>query len=183
MVAWKLMATLEATMRPPRPFPAGASERLAVLLKTARQKEHYQRVQCCWLRAAFSLPAEHIARTIGWSVQTVYQVHSTYSRGGEAALEPHPEGGRRRANLSLAEEKALLAGFVAEAEAGGLLEVGAIVTAYEKAVGHHVPPSTVYRMLKRHDWRTIAPRPRHPKNDPIRAEEFKKNWGPPLRNT
>lgn len=170
-------------MRPPRAFPEGASERLSALLKSTRQKEHYQRIQCCWLRAAFDLSAERIASMIGYSVQTVYQVHSRYLSGGEAALEPRPRGGRRRANLSLAEEQALLADFVAEAEAGGLLEVGALIAAYEKAVGRQVPPSTVYRMLKRHDWRKIAPRPHHPQNDPVQAEAFKKNWHPPWQNT
>jgi len=178
MVGCELIATLEATMRTPRPFSAGASERLAALLKTARLKEHYQRVQCCWLRAAFSLPAEQIARTIGWTVQTVYQVHSTYMKGGETALEPNTEGGRRRANLSLTEEEALLSGFDAKAEAGHILEVRAIITSYERVVGRRVSPSTVYRMLKRHDWHKIEPRPRHPKNDPIKVEEFKKNCAP-----
>ena len=52
--------------------------------------------------------------------------------------------------------------------------MGEIITAYEKAVGRHVAPSIVYRMLKRHDWRKIMPRPRHPKNDPVQFEMFKK---------
>ncbi len=73
--------------------------------------------------------------------QTVYQVHSAYLKDGETALEPQSHGGRRRANLLLAEEEALLANFVAKAESGSLLVMGEIITAYEKAVGRHVAPS------------------------------------------
>ena len=98
-------------MRTYRPFPAGSKEKLEVLLKETKHSVHFKRVQCCWLRVAFNLPAENIAQTVGWSTQTVYQVHSAYLKDGETALEPQSHGGRRRANLLLAEEEALLANF------------------------------------------------------------------------
>jgi transposase len=84
-------------------------------------------------------------------------------------------GGRRHENLSLDEEKALLEEFSPVAERGGMLEVSAVKAAYEARVGHAVPKSTVYRMLKRHGWRKVVPRPQHPKNDPARQRAFKKN--------
>jgi len=56
-----------------------------------------------------------------------------------------------------------------------MLEVSQVKLAYEKAVGHAVPKSTVYRMLARQGWRKIAPRPHHPQVDTTRQPAFKKN--------
>ncbi|HEY5344316.1 MAG TPA: winged helix-turn-helix domain-containing protein, partial [Solirubrobacteraceae bacterium] len=39
--------------------------------------------------------------------------------------------------------------------------------------GRPVGPSTLYRILKRHGWRKVVPRPRHPDADPERQEAFK----------
>ena len=52
--------------------------------------------------------------------------------------------------------------------------VNEVKAAYEEIIGHSVPKSTVYRVLARHGWRKIAPRPRHPKFDPEKLEAFKK---------
>ena len=53
--------------------------------------------------------------------------------------------------------------------------VSEIRAAYERAVGHPVPKSTVYRMLARQGWRKLAPRPRHPRSDIQAQEAWKKN--------
>lgn len=39
-------------------------------------------------------------------------------------------------------------------------------------MGHQVHKSTVYRLLQRHQWRKIKPRPRHPNTDPEEQEKF-----------
>jgi len=83
-------------------------------------------------------------------------------------------GGRRRANLSLEAEEQLLRHFFEKANRGEVLVVNEVKAVYEGAVGHRVPKSTVYRMLARHGWRKIAPRPRHPKADPQKVTSFKK---------
>jgi hypothetical protein len=41
-----------------------------------------------------------------------------------------------------------------------------------KKVGSAVAPSTVYRMLDRHGWRKVIPRPRHPKADMQAQDAF-----------
>ena len=58
---------------------------------------------------------------------------------------------------------------------GSVLVVTEIKKAYESIVGRMVSESTIYRMLSRHGWRKIMPRPVHPKNDPDAVNEFKKN--------
>jgi len=163
-------------MRTPTPMPVGAVEELGVLLKEAKTRGQFQRIQCVWLRATLGMSSEEVARAIGWHPVSVRRVQARYLREGAASLIGVGRGGRRHENLTVQEERALLSDFLAEAERGGMLEVSVLKAAYEQAVGHSVPNSTVYRMLKRHGWRKLAPRPRHPKGDPLRQESFKKNF-------
>lgn len=120
--------------------------------------------------------AEEIARHCGVSKATVHDVISTYNRLGVAAVETAGKGGRRRQYLTLEEEKAFLAPFFEQAQAGLIATVAEIWQAFEKRVGHHVDNSTIYRLLNRHGWRKLLPRPRHPQADPQAQEQFKKTF-------
>ena len=78
-----------------------------------------QRIQMVLLReSGMTQPA--IAEAMGVSLSTVNRVHMAYDQGGLQALKPKPNGGRKRENMSLAAERALLARF--PKAAGGLLE-------------------------------------------------------------
>ena len=46
--------------------------------------------------------------------------------------------------------------------------------AYQERTDKAVARSTVYRLLERHGWRKIVPRPRHPKADVAAQAAFKK---------
>ena len=162
-------------MRPARAFPKGATDKLRVALQQAKTKSNFQRVQCLWLRAALGLDANQVAIAIGWQPTSVRRLQAGYLHEGEAILSTVGRGGRRHQNLAEEEEGRLLSQFSTRAERGGMLEVSQIKGAYEKAIGHSVPKSTVYRMLARHGWRKIAPRPRHPRVNLKRQQEFKKN--------
>jgi transposase len=118
--------------------------------------------------------AEDIARHCGVSKATVHAVIASYNRQGVAAVETAGKGGRRSGYLSLEEEKEFLAVFFARAEAGELTTTAEIWRAFESRVGHEVDESTIYRLLNRHGWRKLMPRPRHPKADPQAKEQFKK---------
>jgi transposase len=165
-------------MRPQRPIDHKAAQALAQLLQQATSKADFQRVQCLWLRASLGLHHRETARAVGWSASHVKRVWSEYFKQGEAALLKPGRGGRRRQNLTLPEEETLLGGFLSAASQGGVLVVDEVKGAYEQRLGRTVPKSTVYRMLARHGWRKIAPRRRHPRNDPAQAEAFKKNCAP-----
>ena len=162
-------------MRPARAFPKGATERLRVALQLSETKSNFQRVQCIWLRAALGLDANQVAIAIGWQPTSVRRLQAQYLHKGEEILNTVGRGGRRHQNLSEEEEVQLLGQFTARAERGGMLEASQVKGAYEEAIGHCVPKSTVYRMLARHGWRKIAPRPRHPRVNLKRQQEFKKN--------
>ena len=108
---------------------------------------------------------------------TGYQ-RSGFQRGpgdGVEALKPRPSGGRKRENMTLEEEKALLARFTKAAGAGEMLNIHDLKAAYEKAVGHETSKSTIYNLLARHGWRKLMPRPFHPRRD-IAAQDAFKKW-------
>lgn len=122
------------------------------------------------------LSLEDTGRLIGRSRATVVRLRGRFKQGVEHPEQtPRQWGGRRRQNMTQEEEAVFLAPFFEQAKQGGILVVAPIQAAYEKALGRKVPESTVYRLLARHGWRKIAPRPRHPKGDPQAQEAWKKN--------
>src|SRR5579875_4141150 len=120
--------------------------------------------------------ASVIARHCGVSKATVHAVISRYNRFGITAIETPGKGGRRRQYLRLEEEQEFLAPFFAQAERGEVATVEQIWHAFEQHVGHSVDDSTIYRLLHRHGWRKLMPRPRHPKSDLETQEQFKKTF-------
>jgi transposase len=126
------------------------------------------------IRATLGSTAARIAQLLGWSTATVHVIHSRWAKEGESLFDLRPRGGRRHRHLSVEDEANLLAPFAAQAQAGGMLHVSEIQRALEQQVGVAVAASTVYRMLDRHGWRKVVPRPRHPKADMQSQDAFKK---------
>lgn len=149
-------------------------ERLAERLKRAGSHAEYQRIQCVLIRATLGSSAREIAQLLGWSTATVHVMHSRWARQGEAIFEVRARGGRRHQHLTPGQEQELLAPFVQRAQAGGMLTVAELQQAYRERVGKEVARSTIYRLLDRHGWRKVVPRPRHPKADVAAQGAFKK---------
>jgi transposase len=120
--------------------------------------------------------ATEIALHTGTTVRTVHQVISDYNRLGAAAIETPGKGGRRKSYFSSEEETAFLAKLSALAEKGEITTRAEVKVAWERQLGHQVHRSTIYRLLKRHQWHKIKPRPRHPKADPEEQAEFKASF-------
>lgn len=148
--------------------------RLADRLKRAGSHAEYRRIQCVLIRATLGSSAAEIAQLLGWSTATVHVLHSRWAQEGDAVFDLRGRGGRRHQYLTPEQEAQLLAPFVARAHAGGMLTVAEIQRAYEQRAGKAVVPSTIYRLLERHGWRKVVPRPRHPKADVAAQAAFKK---------
>ena len=147
--------------------------RLKTALRWKGHPEQRQRIQMVLLReSGMTQPA--IADAMGVSLSTVNRAHMAYDHGGLKALRRKPSGGRKRENMTLVEEKALLTRFAKAAGAGELLNIHDLKVAYENAIGHETSKSTVYNLLARHGWRKLMPRPFHPKRDPAAQDAFKK---------
>ena len=161
-------------VRPRQKSTESQNKAVEAALKTARTKEEYQRVQAVWLRVSLGMRAAEISKILGIHRASVWRIHSRFFKDGAKMLASDPHGGRYREILSSPEEKRLLEPFVQRAERSGVISVAGIKLAYEKELGRKVPKSTVYRMLERHGWRKLAPRPSHPDGDPGAQESFKK---------
>jgi transposase len=118
--------------------------------------------------------AAQIAQLLGWSTATVHVIHSRWAKEGDVIFDLRGRGGRRHQHLSAEQEQQLLAPFISRAEAGGMLNVAEVQQAFQQRVGKEVAPSTIYRLLDRHGWRKVVPRPRHPKANVQAQGAFKK---------
>jgi len=125
--------------------------------------------------------AVEIAKHTGTTVAMVHQVISSYNRLGVAGVETPGKGGRRHQYLSLEAERQFLAPFYTRAEEGKIATAGEIQLALEAQIGHQVDESTIYRLLSRHGWRKLVPRPRHPQAQQEAQDQFKKTLRRPLR--
>jgi transposase len=121
--------------------------------------------------------AEEIAIQLGVSRPFVSKITSLYKRFGPQGLETVGSGGRRNEYLSLDEETVFLAPFIERAAQGEIVTAKVIRQAFEQQLGHEVDESTIYRLLQRHQWRKVMPRPIHPQADPQVQEMFKKTSG------
>jgi len=127
--------------------------------------------------------AKEIATHTGMSVASVHKVISEYNQLGATAIETPGKGGRRNYYLSLAHEKEFLASFFKKAASGQIATATEIKLAYEKLVGQTVHKTTIYRLLDRHQWRKIVPRPCHVKANQHEQEAFKKTFTPQSSNS
>jgi transposase len=118
-----------------------------------------------------------IAEILETSSDVVSYWISLYVKGGIEALLPRPRPGRPT-QMSFEEEAELLAGFEAKAAAGQVVEVSDIKAAYQEKVGHRIGTAQIYYVLKRHDWRKVKPRSRHPKKASPEAIEASKKLTP-----
>ena len=120
-------------------------------------------------------PAEEIAKHCGVSKHTVQKLISRYNRFGIAAVETKGKGGRKREYLTFEQERQFLEPFFQQAQTGEIATAAEIHRAFEEHIAHEVDESTIYRLLQRHGWRKVVPRPRHPKAQAEAQATFKKN--------
>jgi transposase len=151
--------------------------KLEWLLKRQKEVEsirEWRRLEAVWLREKLGLSGVEVAEALHYRVQTVHLIWGEWSREQEALFQRRAPGGRKNAYLCEAEEQEFLQSFFEKAGAGELVTVVEIQAAFEKRVRQPVAPSTLYRMLHRHGWRKLAPRPRHPKSDLAKQAAAKK---------
>jgi len=105
--------------------------------------------------------APEIAEKTGYAQSYIYELVAKYCNQGIGAIvENHYKGNRR--NMSIEEEAAFLDGYRKQAEQGQVIDVGEIKKAYEEMVGHTIGGSQIYYVLRRHGWRKVMPRSKHP---------------------
>ncbi len=144
--------------------------------KTISDKKVDKRLYAVQLRGE-GLTNNEIAGKLDTSAKMVSHWVSAYINGGINALLPKKRIGNHR-NLSIEEENELLDSFTKQAEAGQIVDLNDLKAEYVKKVGHSIGGSQIYRMLKRHGWRKVMPRSKHPKKASNEAIEASKKLNP-----
>jgi transposase len=137
----------------------------------AKTADDLRVAQAVLLPGLLDVPDRITGQMIGRSRGTVIRLRKQF----EEPQQPQDRnwGGRRYGYMTIEEEREFLSQFLDQASRG-VLVVSDVQKAFEAQVGGEVAKTTIYRMLDRHDWRTIIPRPRHPKSNTEAQEGFKK---------
>lgn len=134
-------------------------------IEEARRKNKDKRIEAK-LKAlsmrADGMKSKAISEATGFHTAYVSTIVSKYIHGGIESITGNHYPGNRR-NMSFEEEEALLEPYLKQAEKGQMLDTAELERIYEKAVGHRISSSQIYRVLQRHGWRKVMPRSRHPK--------------------
>ena len=147
-------------------------ERGDILEEFSKDHAHhvYKRILVLKMKAVDGMRSEEVAKVCGLCHTSVNKIVNRYKlEGMQAIIGKRHHGGHRY--MTLEEEKAFLARFQAEGEAGKIIEVTDIHLAFQEAVGHSVTRDAIYYLLKKHKWRKVMPRGRHPKKASAEATE------------
>jgi transposase len=156
-------------------------EEVKIKMKEAKDPRELRRWQIIYTALIQPRKAEDIAKCVGVSKSLVQKIIPRYHLDGIQAIEIKGCGGRYHNYMSEKEEEILLEPFYQKAEKGELTTAKEIKLAYEEKIGYKVHKTTIYGILKRHGWRKILPRGRHPKADIEAQETFKKTSPKPLK--
>ena len=138
----------------------------------AKTSDDLRMAQAVLIPGLFDIPDRVTGQIVGRSRGTVVQLRKKFSTFKRS--QDRNWGGRRSGYMTIEQERQFLSQFMDQASQGGILVVSKIQRDFEALVGCKVAQSTIYRMLDRHDWRTIIPRPRHPNSSTEAQEGFKK---------
>jgi transposase len=122
---------------------------------------------------------KEIAETTGYHSQRITQLVTKVLENG---LDSILQDGRTSNNyrMTFAQETEFLKQFEEMAETGQLVTVEPILQKYEEATGKKSNTTSIYRLLKRHGWRKLRPRLRHPKaasaEEQSRQKKLKLSW-------
>lgn len=134
-------------------------------INQARKKnknKNAERRLCVLSMKASGKRIEEIVERTGYNdTYARYLVTKYFAEGLESIIGKKRQANNR--NMSFEEEAELINGFIDRAEKGELITVKDIKAAYEAKVGHKIGSGHIYMILKRHGWRKIKPRPKHPK--------------------
>jgi len=103
-------------------------------------------------------PAHRVASLLLVSKQAVWLWVGQYNRLGPDGLQRQGRGGRRRAYLSLDQEKALLESLKRDAERGNVPRAREVQDEISRVTRRNVSISYVYRLFERIGWRKLAAR-------------------------
>lgn len=113
------------------------------------------------------------AEQMNCSVSKVRRLVAEYHRDGLVEYMRSKYAGNHR-SLSIEEENEILSSFKKKADAGQIITVQDIKRAFDERIGKDTGRGYIYMLLKRHEWRKVMPRAKHPKKADDEAIEASK---------
>ena len=168
---------------PARIRPHLTVDELGMWVEDAPDRDTYRRRLAIWMTECGPYHAQQVAMLLQVSVGSVWRWVAQYNGDGPEGLERQGRGGRRWALLSWAEEEQMLKQWHARAREADVLTAEHLHGHICQRTGHQVSLGYVYKLLARHGWRKLAPRPRHTKSTPQDQEAYKKTPRPHRANT
>ena len=146
--------------------------------KQTRDKRISKRLRVLMLRYEGKSNPE-IAAKLDISTDRLSHLISEYKRVGlEEYVRVKYTGNHR--NMSYEEEQEILDRFQEAAKAGQVITVKEIKASFDEKLGRDTGRGYIYMLLKRHRWRKLKPRSRHPKkasDEEIAAsKKLKPSW-------
>ncbi|MGN0350706.1 MAG: transposase [Roseburia sp.] len=140
--------------------------------KRTKDKRVSKKLRILLLRFSGKSIAE-TAEQMNCSVSTVRRSIAEYHRDGLVEYMRSKYAGNHR-SLSVEEENAILSSFEKKADAGQVITVQDIKRVFDERIGKDTGRGYIYMLLKRHGWRKVMPRARHPKKADDEAIEASK---------
>lgn len=105
---------------------------------------------------------EEISKKLDISTDRISHLVSEFKRVGIEEYVRVKYAGNNR-NMTYEEEQEILDRFKEAADAGQIITVKEIKSAFDEKLGKDTGSGYIYMLLARHGWRKIKPRPKHPK--------------------
>ena len=129
---------------------------------------------CILLKRLGGAGIPETAAQMNCSEMKVKRLVAEYRKDGLEEFMRNKYKGNHR-SLSEEEEKEILSRFEKLAEAGQVVTGQDIKKAFDERIGKDTGRGYIYMLLKRHGWRKVMPRAKHPKKVDEEAIEASKN--------
>ena len=148
-------------------------EQIVAAEKNTQDKQISRKLRVLMLRYEGFSNSE-IGEKVGLCNIRVSQLVSEYRKYGLKTFAQKKYGGNHR-NMSEDEEREILKQFEGSAEKGNIIIAHEVKKAFDDKLGRDTGRGYIYMLLKRHNWRKVMPRSKHPhKASPEAVEASKK---------
>ena len=128
-------------------------EELAAWVRESPTQDAYKKRLAIWLTRRGPFHAHRVSDLLQVSKQAVWLWIKQYNQGGPESLDRKGRGGRRRAYLSLEQERALVERLQSQVAKGQAKKAKELLPEVLEAVGQNVSVAYVYRLMQRHERR------------------------------
>jgi|GEM_PF-1230969 len=126
--------------------------RAVQIVRKTKDLQQLRQAQTFLLTYVHGMTVNEAAMLLGISTNWVYKLRQDFMKGNLVSCkDPSTLGGRRRENMTLAQEIKFMSSYFQAAKNGESIKASDIKKALEIYLGRNVALSSVYNLLKRHN--------------------------------